>query len=139
MLIKIFFLRSIGSHERYRFGDFPLCDLIQPDCRLCGRGGGFPAKIDKVIGVAKAFSSAVGAGPFPTEEFGGTIDILRGTGEKPDDEFGARTGRSRRLGWIDIPVLKYTHAISKLLMSWPYAKLISWMICRRLRFVSIIN
>ncbi|MBC3796788.1 adenylosuccinate synthase [Acetobacterium tundrae] len=110
---NILFEGQLGAMKDIDLGIFPYVTSSNPVAAYAAVSGGFPAKkIDKVIGVAKAFSSAVGAGPFPTEEFGGTIDILRGTGEKPDDEFGARTGRSRRLGWFDIPVLKYTHAIN---------------------------
>lgn len=110
---RILFEGQLGAMKDIDLGIFPYVTSSNPIAAYAAVSGGFPAKkIDKVIGVAKAFSSAVGAGPFPTEEFGGTIDILRGTGEKPDDEFGARTGRSRRLGWIDIPVLRYTHAIN---------------------------
>lgn len=110
---RILFEGQLGAMKDIDLGIFPYVTSSNPIAAFAAVSGGFPAKkIDTVIGVAKAFSSAVGAGPFPTEEFGGTIDILRGTGEKPDDEFGARTGRSRRLGWIDIPVLKYTHAIN---------------------------
>ncbi|MDO9492789.1 adenylosuccinate synthase [Acetobacterium sp.] len=110
---NILFEGQLGAMKDIDLGIFPYVTSSNPIAAYAAVSGGFPAKkINKVIGVAKAFSSAVGAGPFPTEEFGGTIDILRGTGEKPDDEFGARTGRSRRLGWIDIPVLKYTHAIN---------------------------
>lgn len=110
---KILFEGQLGAMKDIDLGIFPYVTSSNPIAAYAAVSGGFPAKkIDTVIGVAKAFSSAVGAGPFPTEEFGGTIDMLRGTGEKPDDEFGARTGRSRRLGWLDIPVLKYTHAIN---------------------------
>jgi adenylosuccinate synthase len=110
---KILFEGQLGAMKDIDLGIFPYVTSSNPIAAYAAVSGGFPAKkIDKVIGVAKAFSSAVGAGPFPTEEFGGAIDMLRGTGEKPDDEFGARTGRSRRLGWLDIPVLKYTHAIN---------------------------
>jgi len=110
---NILFEGQLGAMKDIDLGIFPYVTSSNPVAAYAAVSGGFPAKkIDKVIGVAKAFSSAVGAGPFPTEEFGGTIDMLRGTGEKPDDEFGARTGRSRRLGWFDIPVLKYTHAIN---------------------------
>jgi adenylosuccinate synthase len=110
---SILFEGQLGAMKDIDHGIFPYVTSSNPIASYAAVSGGFPAKkIDKVIGVAKAFSSAVGAGPFPTEEIGGAIDLLRGTGENPDDEFGARTGRSRRLGWLDIPVLKYTHAIN---------------------------
>ncbi len=63
--------------------------------------------------MAKAFSSAVGGGAFPTEDTEDPdIAKIRGDGSKPDDEFGARTGRSRRLGWLDLPILRYTTLIN---------------------------
>jgi adenylosuccinate synthase len=69
-------------------------------------------KATKITGIAKAFSSQVGAGPFPTETEDSIFDSLRGTGQNIDDEFGARTGRPRRLGWLDIPVLKFANMIN---------------------------
>ncbi|KNZ43197.1 adenylosuccinate synthase [Acetobacterium bakii] len=110
---EILFEGQLGAMKDIDLGIFPYVTSSNPLAAYAAVSGGFPAKkINKVIGVAKAFSSAVGGGPFPTEEVGGTIDMLRGTGEKPDDEFGARTGRSRRLGWFDIPVVRYTHSIN---------------------------
>lgn len=75
------------------------------DATLAGvhaSGFGF-AKIDKVYGVAKAYTTKVGAGPFPTEIVGQEADELRERGQ----EYGATTGRPRRVGWIDLPALKY--------------------------------
>ena len=74
---------------------------------------GFPPKqIDCITGVCKAFSSAVGDGPFPTEMPETDAALFRGTGANPDDEYGARTGRSRRIGWLDLPILRYANAIN---------------------------
>ncbi len=110
---NILFEGQLGAMKDIDLGIFPYVTSSNPLAAYAAVSGGFPArKIDRVIGVAKAFSSAVGAGPFPTEEFSGPIDLIRGTGDKPDDESGARTGRSSRLGWLDIPVLRYTHAIN---------------------------
>ncbi len=110
---KILFEGQLGAMKDIDLGIYPYVTSSHPIAAYAAVSGGFPAKkIDKVIGVAKAFSSAVGAGPFPSESSDHSIDLLRGTGQKPDDEFGARTGRSRRLGWLDIPVLKYTHRIN---------------------------
>ena len=61
------------------------------------------AKLDKVIGVAKAYTTKVGTGPFPTELQGKEAEDLRERGH----EYGATTGRPRRIGWIDLPALKY--------------------------------
>lgn len=66
----------------------------------------------KIIGVAKAFQTRVGAGPFPTELEGETAVHLRGTGENPWDEFGTTTGRPRRVGWLDVPLLRYAHEVN---------------------------
>lgn len=110
---NILFEGQLAAMKDIDLGIYPFVTSSNPTAAYAAVSGGFSAKkIDRIIGVAKAFSSAVGAGPFPTEEFEGTIDLLRGSGERPDDEFGARTGRSRRLGWLDIPVLKYTHLIN---------------------------
>ena len=110
---NILFEGQLAAMKDIDLGIYPYVTSSNPTAAYAAVSGGFSAKkIDRVIGVAKAFSSAVGAGPFPTEEFEGDIDLIRGTGDQPDDEFGARTGRSRRLGWLDIPVLKYTNLIN---------------------------
>lgn len=70
--------------------------------------------VEKVIGATKAFQSRVGAGPFPTEVDGEMADRLRGTGEKPWDEFGTTTGRPRRVGWLDGVLLRYARRINGL-------------------------
>jgi adenylosuccinate synthase len=95
-------------------GIYPYVTSSCPSGAYAAVTSGIPAKkIDKVIGVAKAFSSAVGAGPFPTEdEQNPQLAIIRGDGTKADDEFGVRTGRSRRLGWLDLPILRYTTLIN---------------------------
>jgi adenylosuccinate synthase len=67
-----------------------------------------PNQIQTVIGVVKAYTTRVGAGPFPTELFDVNGDHLRTVG----GEFGTTTGRPRRCGWLDIPVLRYSHAIN---------------------------
>ena len=110
---NILFEGQLAAMKDIDLGIYPYVTSSNPTAAYAAVSGGFSAKkIDRVIGVAKAFSSAVGAGPFPTEEFEGDIDLIRGKGDKPDDEFGARTGRSRRLGWLDIPVIKYTNLIN---------------------------
>ena len=61
-----------------------------------------PTEIDAVVGIAKAYTTRVGGGPFPTELTGALGDRLRETG----GEYGAVTGRPRRCGWLDIPALR---------------------------------
>lgn len=68
--------------------------------------------IDRIIGITKAFQTRVGGGPFPTELSGDIATSLRGTGENPWDEYGTTTGRPRRVGWLDIPLLRYSIAIN---------------------------
>ena len=63
--------------------------------------------VERVIGITKAFQTRVGAGPFPTELFDQTAQFLRGSGSNPWDEFGTTTGRPRRVGWLDLVLLKY--------------------------------
>ncbi len=74
---------------------------------LAGTGIGADA-IDYVLGIAKAYATRVGGGPFPTELDDATGQALRDRGQ----EYGATTGRPRRCGWIDIVALKRAVAIS---------------------------
>jgi adenylosuccinate synthase len=67
-----------------------------------------PDKIKTVIGVAKAYTTRVGAGPFPTELHGDLAEELR----KEGGEYGTTTGRPRRIGWLDTVVLRYTHLVN---------------------------
>ena len=72
-------------------------------------GAGIPVnKIDNIIGVAKAYTTRVGEGPFPTELLNGLGEKLRKIG----GEFGATTGRPRRCGWLDIELLKFAAYIN---------------------------
>jgi adenylosuccinate synthase len=64
--------------------------------------------VASVIGITKAFQTRVGSGPFPTELFDSTATFLRGSGSNPWDEFGTTTGRPRRVGWLDLVLLKYS-------------------------------
>lgn len=80
---------------------------------LAGLGLGLQP-IGRVIGVAKAFQTRVGSGPFPTEVFGAEAERLRGSGSNPWDEFGTTTGRPRRVGWLDGVLLRYAVRINGL-------------------------
>ena len=73
------------------------------------KGAGIdPRKITRVIGVVKAYTTRVATGTFPTEAPEGMADLLRSKGF----EFGATTGRPRRCGWLDIPLLRYAHRLN---------------------------
>jgi adenylosuccinate synthase len=74
---------------------------------VTGTGVG-PTNIGTVIGVTKAYVTRVGEGPFPTEIFDAAGDTLRDRGQ----EYGAVTGRPRRCGWLDIPLLRYSNRIN---------------------------
>ena len=67
-----------------------------------------PTSIDTVIGVTKAYCTRVGEGPFPTESKDAAGEALRAKG----NEFGAVTGRPRRTGWLDLPLLRYSNMIN---------------------------
>jgi adenylosuccinate synthase len=66
-----------------------------------------PTAIDTVIGVTKAYCTRVGGGPFPSEALDASGDLLRARG----NEYGAVTGRPRRCGWLDLPLLRYAGVI----------------------------
>src|SRR3984893_12135255 len=67
-----------------------------------------PTAIDAVIGVTKAYCTRVGGGPFPSEALDASGDLLRARG----NEYGAVTGRPRRCGWLDLPLLRYAGMIN---------------------------
>jgi adenylosuccinate synthase len=77
-----------------------------------------PTSIDLVIGVTKAYCTRVGGGPFPTEALDEKGDLLRARG----NEYGAVTGRPRRCGWMDLPLLRYAGMING----------ISWLVVTKL-------
>jgi adenylosuccinate synthase len=94
-------------------GDYPFVTSSSPTSggALIGLGIG-PSHVDRVVGVAKAFSTRVGSGPMPTELDGELASRLRGTGEHHWDEFGTTTGRPRRCGWLDAVVLRYAAQVN---------------------------
>ncbi len=74
----------------------------------CTGTGVPPTRIHSVIGVSKAYITRVGGGPFPTEALDSWGDQIRNRG----NEFGSVTGRPRRCGWFDVPLLRYTAMIN---------------------------
>jgi adenylosuccinate synthase len=74
----------------------------------CTGTGVAPTRIGGVVGVSKAYITRVGGGPFPTEALDARGDQIRARGK----EYGAVTGRPRRCGWFDVPLLRYTAAIN---------------------------
>lgn len=95
------------------FGTYPFCTASTIVAGGITSGAGIPPrKVNRIIGIAKAYTTRVGAGPLPTEEKGEMGELLRGTGENPWDEFGTTTGRPRRCGWFDAAVVRYAASIS---------------------------
>jgi adenylosuccinate synthase len=94
-------------------GHYPFVTSSSPSVSGALSGLGFgPTAVDRVVGAAKAFSTRVGSGPMPTELHDELGDRLRGTGEKPWDEYGTTTGRPRRCGWLDMVALRYAAQVN---------------------------
>jgi adenylosuccinate synthase len=93
------------------FGTYPFVTSSHPTAAGALVGSGIPpAELDEVLGVAKAYATRVGAGPFPTEATGEMEEFLRREG----DERGATTGRARRCGWLDLVLLRYVARLNGL-------------------------
>lgn len=93
-----------GSLLDIDFGSYPFVTSSNTTISgVCSGLGISPRQIGKVIGIFKAYCTRVGSGPFPTELFDATGELLRAKG----NEFGSTTGRPRRCGWLDMPALKY--------------------------------
>ena len=91
------------------FGSYPFVTSSNTVCAgACTGLGVAPNKIGEVYGIFKAYCTRVGSGPFPTELFDKTGQMLRDKGH----EFGATTGRARRCGWLDLVALKYSVMIN---------------------------
>jgi adenylosuccinate synthase len=91
------------------FGSYPFVTSSNTICAGACAGLGIPPhKIGEVMGVFKAYCTRVGSGPFPTEQNNETGESIRHHG----GEYGATTGRPRRCGWLDLPILKYAIMIN---------------------------
>ncbi len=92
-------------------GTYPFVTSSNPVAGSACIGAGVgPKDIDEIWGVTKAYSTRVGAGPFPTELEGSLADELRERG----GEYGTTTGRPRRVGWLDLVALRYAARINSL-------------------------
>lgn len=101
---RIMFEAQLGALRDIDFGIFPYTSSSSTIAAYAPIGAGIPAqKLDNVVGVMKAYSSCVGEGPFTAELFGAEGDELRAAG----NEYGAATGRPRRVGGFDIPASRY--------------------------------
>ena len=101
---KILFEAQLGSLRDLDYGIYPYTTSSNTTAAYAPIGSGLPsAKIDEVVGVVKAYSTCVGEGPFVCEMFGDEAQRLREAGF----EYGAKTGRPRRVGPIDIVATRY--------------------------------
>jgi adenylosuccinate synthase len=90
-------------------GTYPFVTSSNATSGGAATGSGIgPNRIDRVIGIVKAYTTRVGSGPFPTELFDESGEFLRKTGF----EFGTTTGRPRRCGWYDAPIARYTARVN---------------------------
>lgn len=100
----VMFEAQLGALRDIDFGIYPYTSSSQTIACYATCGAGIPGKkLDNTIGIMKAYSSCVGEGPFTAEMFGEEADALREAG----GEYGAATGRPRRVGPFDIPASKY--------------------------------
>ena len=100
---QLLFEGAQGTHLDIDHGTYPFVtssNTVSGNA-CCGAGIG-PKHITGVFGIVKAYTTRVGAGPFPTELNDGTGDYI----QKKGAEFGATTGRKRRCGWLDMVILE---------------------------------
>lgn len=105
---NILFEGAQGVLLDINFGSYPYVTSSSPSLGGIINGTGLAKIPDNVIGIAKAYCTRVGEGPFPTELFDETGKEIQRIG----NEFGATTGRIRRCGWLDLPMLKYSCMVS---------------------------
>jgi adenylosuccinate synthase len=119
---------QLGAMRDLDWGIYPYVTSSNPLAGGAAAGAGIPPRyITRVIGVVKAYSTAVGEGPFPTEMKGKEGDALR----EMANEYGATTGRPRRVGWFDAVAARHAHrlnafteiAVTKLDVLGAYAKI----------------
>lgn len=101
---RILFEAQLGSLRDLDSGIYPYTTSTNTIASFAPVGSGCPsAKVDRIFGIVKAYSSCVGEGPFVSELFGEDADKLREEGS----EYGAKTGRPRRVGALDLVATKY--------------------------------
>lgn len=106
---KVLFEGAQGTLLDLDHGTFPYVTSSHPIAGgACIGAGVGPTKINRVVGVAKAYTTRVGEGPFPTELLDETGERIRESGH----EFGTTTGRARRCGWFDAVIARYAVRVS---------------------------
>ena len=106
---SILFEGAQGTMLDIDFGTYPFVTSSSAAAGGACIGTGVPpTKIDGILGVSKAYITRVGAGPFPSEDVTELGERIRRRG----DEYGSVTGRPRRCGWFDVPLLRYTAEVN---------------------------
>lgn len=106
---SVLFEGAQGTMLDIDFGTYPFVTSSSASAGGACTGTGVPpTKIDAIIGVSKAYITRVGAGPFPSEDLTELGEQIRRAG----DEYGSVTGRPRRCGWFDVPLLRYTAEVN---------------------------
>ncbi len=107
----VLFEGAQGTHLDIEHGTYPFVTSSSTVSGNAANGSGVgPAQLHEIIGIVKAYTTRVGAGPFPTELFDEIGDKIQKTGA----EFGATTGRKRRCGWLDMVVLRNAARLNSL-------------------------
>lgn len=105
----VLFEGAQASHLDVDHGTYPYVTSSNPTASgACTGTGVGPTRIDRVVGIAKAYTTRVGEGPFPTELFDQDGEDLRETG----GEYGATTGRKRRCGWFDAVLVEHASMVN---------------------------
>jgi adenylosuccinate synthase len=108
---KVLFEGAQGTLLDIDYGTYPFVTSSNTIAGgVCTGAGIGPTLIDSAVGIAKAYTTRVGKGPFPTELFDKMGDWIREKGH----EYGVTTGRARRCGWLDLVILKTTARVSGL-------------------------
>ncbi len=106
---SVLFEGAQGTMLDIDFGTYPFVTSSSASAGGACTGTGVPpTKIDAIIGVSKAYITRVGAGPFPSEDLTEVGEQIRRAG----NEYGSVTGRPRRCGWFDVPLLRYTAEVN---------------------------
>ena len=106
---RVLFEGAQGTMLDLDHGTYPFVTSSSATAGGASTGTGVaPTRIGGVIGISKAYITRVGGGPFPTESLDDQGDLIRQRGA----EFGSVTGRPRRCGWFDVPLLKYTAMVN---------------------------
>lgn len=106
---KIMFEGAQATMLDIEHGTYPYVTASHPTAGGVPSGAGIgPGRIDKVVGIVKAYCTRVGEGPFPTEQLNEIGDKIRDCGH----EYGTVTGRPRRTGWLDACVVRYAGYLS---------------------------